>query len=634
MTPDLLSPHVAWVLISAFLVAVMQAGFTCLESGFVRAKNSIHVAIKNLVDFCISSFLFTLFGYAIMFGASQGGYIGLPALTAYENLPADEVAFFIFQIMFCGTATTIISGAVSERMHFIGYIIVTVVIAGFFYPVVGHWVWNGSNLGETNGWLAKMGFVDFAGSTVVHSVGGWIALSAILVIGPRIGRFGEMGKPIEGHNLPMSVLGVFLLLFGFFGFNGGSTLALNSQVPLIIANTSLAGAMGGLSGMTLSWVISKHPTVAGIVNGTIAGLVASCANAHMVGAIDSVFVGLGAGIICLLGMRLLEKWEIDDVIGAVPSHLFAGIWGTLCVAFFADPADLPTGNSIAQLGVQISGIVIVGIFSMPLSYLLFRAIDRYIPFRVTPEDERLGLNIAEHAASSSLLDLISQMDWQARSGNFTRNVDVEPETEAAEIATFYNAVLHKVRTETHRRQVAMDQLTKLATTDALTGLPNRRSFFDSVRRAMAASKRNFRQGAMLFIDLDGFKAVNDEKGHEAGDELLKMVASRIEDIVRDNDVAARLGGDEFALLVTELETLEGLKALLNRLIEALCDDFSLPQGQAKIGASIGVAVFGGSKAEEESPEEVIHRADEAMYQAKLAGKGTWRLNEAPVAKSA
>ncbi|NVK17915.1 MAG: ammonium transporter [Methylocystaceae bacterium] len=634
MESELLSPHVTWVLIAAFLVAVMQAGFTCLESGFVRAKNSIHVAIKNLMDFCISCLLFTLFGFGIMFGPSYGGVIGIPSIATYENLSPHDISFFIFQIMFCGTAATIISGAVSERMRFVGYIFVTVVIAGFIYPIVGHWVWNGAHIGEVNGWLGKLGFVDFAGSTVVHGVGGWIALSAILVIGPRIGRFGVNGHEIEGHNLPMAVLGVFLLLFGFFGFNGGSTLAINNQVPLIIANTALAGALGGLGGITYSWIATKRPTVHGIVNGTVAGLVASCAGAHLIGAMDSIIIGFVAGALTLGSMRLLEIWEIDDVIGAVPAHLCAGIWGTVSVALFVPAENLPTGDTLTQLGVQLLGIAVIGLFSLPSSYILFRLVDKLIPFRVTPEEERLGLNIAEHNASSSLLDLITQMDFQARTGNFDRDVDTERETEASEIATFYNAVLHKVRTETHRRQEAMDQLTKLASTDALTGLPNRRSFFDSVHRALSASQRNLRQGAILFMDLDGFKAVNDNLGHEAGDELLKMVASRLREVVRDNDIPARLGGDEFALLVSELESLEGLKTLANRLIDTLCDDFTLPHGTAEIGASIGIAVFGGTKAMAEEPEAVIHRADEAMYKAKLAGKGTWRLNEAPVAKAA
>lgn len=627
---DVLSPHVAWVLVAGFLVAMMQAGFTCVETGFVRAKNSIHVAIKNLIDFCISCLLFSIFGYAVMFGDSFGGFFALPGLSHYDTMAPETIAFFIFQMMFCGTATTIISGAVSERMRFIGYIIVTIVIAGLIYPMVGHWVWNGIENGEANGWLAKLGFIDFAGATVVHSVGGWIALSAILVIGPRIGRFGKHGKLIEGHNLPMAVLGVFLLWFGFFGFNGGSTLALDSTVPLIIANTALAGAAGGLVGTALSWYLCRHATVHGIVNGTIGGLVAICAGVNMVGALESIIIGVGAGIVTIYSMQLLERFEIDDVIGAVPAHLFAGVWGTLSVALFGHLEQLPAGGRLEQLAIQGFGIVVIGLFSMPASYFLFKAIDRFIPFRVTADNERLGLNIAEHNASSSLLDVISQMDWQARTGNFERDVDVEPETEAHQIATFYNAVLNKVRTESERRQTALDMLTKLASTDVLTDLPNRRSFFDFVKKAMAASKRNIRQGAILFIDLDGFKHVNDTMGHDAGDALLKSVSERIMDTVRDNDVPARLGGDEFALLVEEIESLEGLQTLASRLVDVLGTPFKLDQGDAQIGASIGVAVFGGSKAIAEDPEAIIHRADEAMYKAKLSGKGKWHLSEAPV----
>ncbi len=628
--PDALSPHIAWVLVASFLVALMQAGFTCLESGFVRAKNSIHVAIKNLVDFCISAVLFTLFGFAIMFGPTVDGLYGLPGLVAYETMTPQQVTFFIFQIMFCGTATTIIAGAVSERMRFVGYIAVTVVIAGVIYPLVGHWIWNGIDQGQANGWLGRMGFVDFAGSTVVHSVGGWVSLSAILIIGPRIGRFGPHGHRIEGHNLPMAVLGVFLLWFGFFGFNGGSTLALSGQVPVIVANTALSGAASGLAGMVVSWIISRRPGVDAIVNSTVAGLVAICASANLVGALDSLLIGAGAGIISVLGLHLLERLSIDDVIGAVPSHLFAGVWGTLAVALFASPADLPAGDRIGQLGVQAAGIAAVGLFSIVVSYVLFRIMDLMFSFRVDAQAERVGLNVAEHAASTSLLDLITQMDRQAQTGNFKSDVEVEPETEASRIATFYNAVLRKFRTETQRRQDALDRLAKLAATDTLTNLHNRRSFFESMRRAQAASQRNQRQGAILFLDLDGFKAVNDGMGHDAGDALLIQVAKRIVASVRENDMVARLGGDEFALLVDEIDSLDGLTALADKLVVTIREPFQLPQGIATIGASVGVAVFGGSKAQRESPEAIVQRADSAMYEAKLAGKGAWRLSEAPM----
>lgn len=629
--PVALSLDVAWVLIASFLVASMQAGFTCLESGLVRSKNSINVAIKNLVDFCISSVLFTLFGFQLMFGPSLDGLIGAFAPASYESMSPDRVAFFIFQLMFCGTAATIISGAVAERLRFIGYVMITVLSAGVIYPVVGHWIWNSAPSGELTGWLGAMGFMDFAGSTVVHSVGGWISLAAILILGPRIGRFGLGGHHIEGQNLPMAVLGVFLLWVGFFGFNGGSTLALNSWVPLIVANTALSGAAGGLIGLMISWRMRGHASVDAIINGTISGLVAICAGCNVVGEIGAILIGLGAGALAIGSLYLMEKMQIDDAIGAVPSHLVAGVWGTLAVALFASPEYLMGGSRLEQMQIQLVGIGAVGLFAFPLSYITFYAVNLFWPMRVSAEDERIGLNIAEHAATTSILDLVTQMDWQARTGDFSKHVDVENETEAHQIATFYNVVLDKFQLETGRRQEALERLTELASTDVLTGLPNRRVYFDLVRRSIASCNRNGRQGAVMYMDLDGFKKINDDMGHDAGDALLKQVALRLLACVRESDLVARLGGDEFALLIGEVETLDALEHVAEKLIETVSEPFALKQGEANIGVSVGIAVFGGSKSAREDVETVIKRSDNAMYDAKLSGKGTWRVSEPELA---
>lgn len=619
-----LDPHVTWVLLSSFLVALMQAGFACLESGMVRAKNSINVAIKNLVDFCISCALFTLVGYGLMYGPSVGGWIGLPDFPLDPDSPPADVTFFIFQAMFCGTAATIISGAVSERMRFIGYILVTVVTAAVIYPVAGHWVWNGAAHGVAGGWLAQMGFLDFAGSTVVHSVGGWVSLAAILVIGPRIGRFGQAGRPIDGHNLPMATLGVFLLWFGFFGFNGGSTLALNASVPIIIANTALAGACGGLAALAASWLTQGMPRVDRIINGVLAGLVASCAGCNIMGAEAAMVVGLIAGLLVVASMRLLEHMEVDDVIGAVPSHLVAGAWGTLAVALLARPDVFPTADSrLHQLVIQATGVAAVGVFSFGVPYVLLRLLDRVMPLRVSADDERIGLNIAEHGAGTALLDLVTQMDQHTRMGDFSRPVVVEPETEAHHIATFYNAVLEKVTAESDRRHQALARLHELAHSDALTGLPNRRLFFESLIRALARARRSAHGGAVMYFDLDGFKAVNDTLGHEAGDELLLQVAARMRAVLREGDLLARLGGDEFALIIENAADDEAPVAVAEKVLDALAEPFVLRAGAARIGVSIGIARFGALEAE--TAEAVLKRADAAMYDAKLAGKNTWRL---------
>lgn len=619
-----LSLDVLWVLITSFLVAVMQAGFTCLESGFVREKNSINVAIKNLIDFCLSSVLFALLGYQVMFGPTNGGWFGSFGAFDMDAADPETIAFFIFQLMFCGTAATIISGAVSERMRFMGYVVITVLTAGLFYPIAGHWAWNGLIEGEASGWLGRLGFVDFAGSTVVHSVGGWISFAAILVIGPRLGRFGPDGHRIQGHNLPMAVLGVFLLWFGFFGFNGGSTLALDTSVPRIVANTALAGAAGGLAGMVLSWTFSRHPMIDRIVNGVVAGLVASCAGCHLIGEGAALAVGLIAGAIAVATMAILERLEIDDVIGAVPSHLAAGIWGTLAVALLVPGDSLPTGDAWSQLGVQALGVAAIGAFTFGVSFALFRVLDRVISFRVSEADERIGLNVAEHRATTSLLDLITQMDHQARMGDFSRPVAVEPETEAARVALFYNAVLDRFHTETERRHQALERMMELANTDALTGLANRRRFFEAVDQALARSRRNGSGGALLYIDLDGFKPVNDGLGHHAGDALLKVVSARLRALTRETDMVGRLGGDEFALLIENQEDADGCRIVAEKVVAALAEPVELPalSQVVTIGASVGVAAFGGASP---TPDvaTLVRLADDAMYDAKLAGKGTW-----------
>lgn len=622
MTNDLL-----WMLMCGFLVVLMQAGFTCLESGMVRAKNSINVAIKNLIDFCISVILFAVFGYALMFGASWNGFVGTDGFMLDTAATTYDKTFFFFEAVFCGTATTIVSGAVAERMRFSGYVITAVVLSGLIYPLVGHWAWAYAPDGTPSGWLAQAGFIDFAGSTVVHSVGGWVALAAIILIGPRRGRFGRNGRQIEGHSLPMAALGVFLLWFGWFGFNGGSTLALNDKVPLIIINTTLAGAAGGLMGMVVSWALWGRPGADRVMNGTIAGLVAITAGCHLVSPSSSLVIGAIGGGVSIWGAVLLERLKIDDAIGAVPVHLFAGIWGTLAVAFFTPTADLPGGfGHWPHFLVQLEGVVVIGLYSFGLSFAALLLIGRVMRLRVTPREEVIGLNIAEHGATTSLLDLITQMDEQRSSGDFSRQVRVEPETEAEQIATFYNAVLDKFNLENSRRHMAMKKLAQLANYDTLTGLANRRVFFDSVKRAMGRSRRIDGCGAVLYLDLDGFKGVNDKLGHEAGDKVLKEAARRIAICVRESDLAARLGGDEFALLIDDApDPALAAAGIAEKLIAALSEPIELDGQTARIGASIGIALFDGSAAGD-TVKSVIAKADHAMYLAKLAGKGVYRFH--------
>jgi ammonium transporter, Amt family len=435
----------AWVLLCGGLVFLMQAGFMCLESGLTRAKNSINVAVKNLADVGIAVVVFWVMGFALMFGKSEGGWIGTTGFSPeLRETGLWFAAFFVFQAMFCGTSITIVSGAVAERMRFASYLIVALLMSVLIYPVFGHWAWNGAAEGVNKGWLAVQGFVDFAGSTVVHSLAGWVALAAVLCIGPRAGRFPSDGPPrkIPGHNLPVAMLGTVLLWFGWFGFNGGSTLAVNDQVPSVIANTLLAGAMGLVATLLVGWVVRRRAHVELIINGSLAGLVSITANAHAVSATSAVIIGGVGGIVMFCVTHLLERLRIDDVVGAIPVHAGAGVWGTLAVAFFGDLNLLGTGLSRgAQLWAQVSGIMICFAWAFGVAYTLLRLIDRIYPLRITPEAERIGLNVAEHDATTELLDMLTAMDHQAKKEDLSLRVPVEPFTEVGQIAALYNRVM-------------------------------------------------------------------------------------------------------------------------------------------------------------------------------------------------
>jgi ammonium transporter len=449
-----------WVLICAGLVFLMQAGFTCLESGLTRSKNSINVAIKNITDFGISTILFWAFGFALMFGTSRASWIGSTGFF----LPLDDGAwpttFFLFELMFCATAVTIVSGATAERLRFRSYIIISIIISGLIYPVFGHWAWNGSQNGVFSGWLGMLGFVDFAGSTVVHSVGGWVSLAALLVIGPREGRFPPVGihMKIHGSNLPLSVLGVLLLWIGWFGFNGGSTLALNDQVAGIITNTFLAGAAGSMVTLAIGWMLRKRADVELVIFGAVAGLVAITAPAHAVNAISALTIG-GIGGIVMLGVEyLLEHLHIDDAVGAIPVHLGAGIWGTFAVAIFGKPELLNTGLNIwEQLLVQATGIGVCFLWTFGTSYAFFLLINRFFPLRVTPEDEYIGLNVSEHGATTELLDMFMAMDAQARTGDMSLRVPIEPFTEVGQIAQRYNWVMDALEKESAKTENSLKE---------------------------------------------------------------------------------------------------------------------------------------------------------------------------------
>lgn len=435
---------ILWVVIASALVFLMQPGFMCLESGLTRSKNSINVAVKNLADFVFSVLCFWGVGYGIMFSLSKSGLVGTSFFFVEVESSAGIAAFFLFQAMFCGTATTIFSGAVAERMKFSAYLIIVLFMSSIIYPIFGHWAWNGLSAGDLHGWLGASGFVDFAGSTVVHSVGGWVALAVLIVIGPRKGRFGDKqcGFGFNGSNLPLSVLGTCLLWFGWIGFNGGSTLVMNESVPRIIVYTVLAGSAGALSNLVIGLAVTKLPRVTFLINGSLGGLVAITANCHVVGGVDAVLIGLIAGAICFISEYVLVYFKIDDAVGAIPVHLCCGIWGTLAVAFFGDPTLLGTGLSmVEQTIVQLKGIVAAFFVAFLIPYYLIKKIDKIYPLRVSAEAEHVGLNVSEHGATTELVELFQAMDEQAASSDLSVRMPVEPFTEVGLIAERYNQVM-------------------------------------------------------------------------------------------------------------------------------------------------------------------------------------------------
>ncbi|HBD96311.1 MAG: hypothetical protein A2015_15420 [Spirochaetes bacterium GWF1_31_7] len=451
---------ILWIVVASGLVFSMQAGFAMVESGLTRSKNSINVAIKNLTDLGVSIMIYWLFGFAIMFGISKWGLFGTTGFF-FEPVATWGAVFFLFQSMFCSTSATIVSGAVAERMKYSSYIISTILLSLIIYPVFGHWVWGGSFIEGSNGWLRSLGFIDFAGSTVVHSLGGWVSLAILIIIGPRIGRYSPDGKvnTINGSNIPNVVLGVIILWFGWFGFNGGSTLAMNESVPGIILRTTLSAAAGMVGSLFIGWPIRKKPDATLVMNGSLAGLVAITASVHAVSSFESVIIGLIGGIVMMGTEELLNRLRIDDAVGAIPVHLAAGIWGTLAVAIFGDLTILGTGLSrINQTFVQIIGIASCGIWTFGLSYTILFLVNKVVKMRVSVADEHTGLNIAEHGVTTEILDLYTTMDAQAKTGDLKLRAPVEPFTEAGQIALMYNKVIDSLEKNTIEKGAYLDIL--------------------------------------------------------------------------------------------------------------------------------------------------------------------------------
>lgn len=401
--------NIVWVFLGAVMVMLMQAGFAILEAGLTRQKNCNNVLMKNIMDFAIGSIIFLVVGFGLMFGESLGGIVGITGfidptslnLSQFEAL--SPTVFIFFQTVFCATAATIVSGAMAERTKFSSYLIYTLVISLVIYPISGHWIWGG-------GFLSKIGFIDYAGSTAVHSVGGWAALMGAVVLGPRMGKYNRDGSTnaIPGHNIMMASLGVFILWFCWFGFNPGSSLEAAGYIGHIAMTTNLSACAGALVAMFLTWKKYGKPDVSMTLNGILAGLVAITAGCHIVSLYGAIAIGAVGGILVVYGCEILDrKLHVDDPVGAVGVHCLNGVWGTLAVGLFAcnTPASEGTlglffGGGTALLITQLIGVIIVAVWVCSMSFIMFTLIKKTVGLRVTPQEELAGLDLGEHGSEA------------------------------------------------------------------------------------------------------------------------------------------------------------------------------------------------------------------------------------------
>ncbi len=454
-----------WILISAALALTMQIGFCMLEAGLVRQKNNINVAFKNLMDFIVAGLAYWAVGFGIMYGVGESN--GIYGTTMFlKNHAEGAIAFFLFQLVFCSAAATIVGGALAERTRLSGYLIISALVAAVFYPLIGHWTWGGT-LGEgTPGWLAQRGFIDFAGASVVHGTGGWMALAAVMIVGPRIGRFNNDTAIQKGSNYPVATVGVLVLWFGWFGFNGGSTFAFNDVVPIVVVNTTLAAASGGFALLSLAWVKEKKPDIALTLNGTIAGLVGVTAGAHIYETTDAILVGVVSAFACGLATRSLERMEIDDVIGAWPAHAIAGAAGTLMVAIVGDMSAFENGVTRAeQFVIQATGVVTVAVWAFGGGYAVLFLVNKLLPLRVSEEDELVGLNIAEHDALSDVIEISGEMQIGRSLSSETVDENESDDSETTtqppsieeEMSNRHESVFDRVRREIEARQEQKSQ---------------------------------------------------------------------------------------------------------------------------------------------------------------------------------
>jgi len=745
------SLDMVWVLFAAGLVLLMQVGFMLLEAGLVRSKNSINVAQKNLLDLAVSVLIFATFGFSLAFGAGGNWFAGFdPRLFGLSGLDPWGLTVFAFQVMFCGTAATIISGAVAERMRLTAYIWCSVLTAGLIYPVYAHWAWGGALYGEATAFLADAGFVDFAGSTVVHGTGAWIALAACTILGARSGRFGVDGSAfrIQGHSSVLATSGALILFVGWLGFNGGSTLAASWDVPMILANTVLAAAAGTAAGYVLGRYKDKVILPENSISGLLGGLVAVTAGCHVLTPVGALAIGGLGGAAAIGGAVLLErKLRIDDPVGAISVHGFAGVAGTLGLSLLAPVDLLPLGARLPQFLVQLSGVLACFVWCFGAGWLLLSVLNRFQPLRLDAASEDLGLNEAEHGTRLGIGHVEDALDRLiAGKADLSMRLDVSKGDDSERLTRLFNALMDTVQSEEQAHNRAADakrtreeaerlsalanatfdaivisvdgrildgnrtfedligysieelemrglyefvdnelagtleehlikaekeprevtlinrsgdrvpveirtrvisyrgiptrvsalvdlrerkkaeaQILHLAQHDPLTDLPNRAVFNAELKQAIDRCQQQGQFAALLLIDLDRFKDINDLHGHPVGDTVIRVTAERLRQASRQGDTVSRLGGDEFAIIQNGIQFANQAEDMALRLVQTLSEPLDCGNGLVlKPGASIGIALLSGLDDE----DQVISNADIALYNAKNRGRHTYCLFQA------
>jgi len=548
---------VAWIIIAAALILVMQGGFCALESGFVRARNNVNVAAKNLADLCLSTASFWLVGAAIMFA---DGKLYQPGAGELET--GWPSAFLLFQSLFCGTATTIISGAVAERVGFIAYGCITLFVALAIYPVTGGWAWSGID-GGAAGWLEAMGFIDFAGSTVVHSVGGWVALAILLIIGPRMGRFDGEAKPPQPNNLSLSALGVICLWVGWFGFNGGSTLQFNKDVPHIILNTTIAACFGGMVTQAVSYALTRRVHVGKLFNGILGGLVAITAGAQILTAEGAAAIGAAGGLAVLAGEYLLLRRKIDDAVGAIPVHLFAGAAGTIGLVPLA-PAGTFSIPVADQLLVQILGVAAIGAYSFGTAFVGFTLLNRVLPLRVPEEGERVGLNVYEHDESSPIVDIIDDMERNQDSESHLQPVRVHTGSEIEPVAQKYNQVVGRVNQHMLYLEKTMNELVR-AKSAAESANQAKSSFLASMSHELR-TPLNAIIGFAEVMELESFGPLGGDGRYQDYTKSIREAGGHLLSLINDLLEHSRIEAGKLDLHETEIDVANVVDEVM-RLIE-------------------------------------------------------------------